>query len=127
MRAFLLALGLLPGSSKILAASAYGREEQNNVETFVEAGVPTRKVKVYQHMLPEKNEWHISKGNKQICKGGPYSNWYSESPADCALSTGSYSITCCDTRAKEGWSGGYVLIHGENHKLCKNFAWGGLA
>merc|ERR1719410_1170344 len=69
-------------------------------------------------MLPEKNEWHISKGNKQICKGGPYSNWYSESPADCALSTGSYSITCCDTRAKEGWSGGYVLIHGEDQKLC---------
>jgi len=38
----------------------------------VETGVPSRKVKVYQFMLPEKNIWTISKGNEKLCTGGPY-------------------------------------------------------
>jgi len=75
-------------------------------------------------MLPEKNTWHISKGKKKICGGGPYENWYSESLSDCELPTGSYSITCCDERSNEGWTGGYVQIEKIAKKLCHKFKWG---
>jgi len=115
-RTLLVAVGLLSGPT---AASS----EQDIVEAIVETGAPTRKVKVYQFMLPEKNKWSISKGNKKICEGGPYTNWYAEAPSDCKLPTGSYSITCCDTRAKEGWTGGYVLIEGDDKRLCEKFEW----
>jgi len=74
-------------------------------------------------MLPEKNKWSISHGKQKICAGGPYTNWYSEAQTDCKLATGSYSITCCDTRSKEGWTGGYVRIDGSNQKLCAKFNW----
>jgi len=74
-------------------------------------------------MLPEKNKWSISHGKQKICAGGPYTNWYSEAQTDCKLATGSYSITCCDTRSKEGWTGGYVRIDGSNRKLCAKFNW----
>jgi len=60
---------------------------------------------------------------KKICAGGPYTNWYAEAQTDCKLATGSYSITCCDTIYKEGWSGGYVRIEGTHQKLCKKFQW----
>jgi len=115
-RTLLVAVGLLSGP---MAASS----EQDIVKVNVETEVPTRKVKVYQFMLPEKNKWWISKGNKKICEGGPYTNWYAEAPSDCKLPTGSYSITCCDTRSKEGWAGGYVLIEGDNKRLCEKFEW----
>merc|ERR550525_974353 len=113
--ALLLVVGLLRVSSKVLATNAHGREQQNNVKLGKKW---TRKVTIYQHMLPEKNNWYISDGKeKKICKGGPYSTWYTEAPTNCALPSGSYSITCCDTRMKEGWSGGYVDIHGKKEKL----------
>jgi len=107
----------------LVGPTAARNEEQDTVETNVETGLPTRKVKVHQFMLPEKNTWSISNGKKKICEGGPYTNWYAEAPTDCKLPTGSYSITCCDTRSKEGWTGGHVLIEGYNQKLCKNFKW----
>jgi len=108
----------------VLSRSPAASNDQQMKEAHVATGVPTRKVKVYQFMLPEKNIWTISKGNKKLCTGGPYTNWYAESQTDCTLPAGSYTITCCDTRAKEGWTGGYVMIHGKNQKLCKNFDWG---
>jgi len=110
-------VGLLAGPT---AASS---EQQNIVEANVEGGLPTLKVKVYQFMLPEKNTWSISNGKEKICEGGPYTNWYAEAPTNCKLPTGSYSITCCDTRSKEGWTGGHVLIEGDNQKLCEQFKW----
>jgi len=94
------------------------------MDAHVTTEVLTRKVKIYQFMLPEKNKWTISHGSKKICTGGPYTNWYAESLTDCALPAGSYTITCCDTRASEGWSGGWVMVTGQNEKLCKNFDWG---
>jgi len=97
--------------------------DQQMMESHVGTGVPTRKVKVYQFMLPEKNIWTISKGNRKICTGGPYTNWYAESQTDCNLPAGSYTITCCEIRAKEGWTGGYVMIQGQNQKLCEKFDW----
>jgi len=115
-RTLLVAVGLLSGPT---SASS----EQDIVEAIVDTGAPTRKVKVYQFMLPEKNKWSISNGNKKICQGGPYTNWYAEAPSDCKLPTGSYSITCCDTRSKEGWAGGYVLIEGDDKRLCEKFEW----
>jgi len=108
----------------VLSGSTAAGNDQHMMEGHVRTGMPTRKVKVYQFMLPEKNIWNISKGHKKICSGGPYTNWYAESQTDCRLPAGSYTITCCDTRAKEGWAGGYVMIQGKNQKLCKNFDWG---
>jgi len=89
----------------------------------VASELPTRKVIVHQFMLPEKNTWSISQGEKKICEGGPYTNWYAEVQTDCKLPTGSYSITCCDTRSKEGWTGGYVRIEKQKQKLCQKFKW----
>jgi len=91
--------------------------------SYVENEKPTLKVKVYQFTFPEKNTWSISHGKQKICAGGPYTNWYAEAQTDCKLATGSYSITCCDTLYKEGWSGGYVRIEGTHQKLCKKFQW----
>jgi len=48
-RTLLVAVGLLGP----MAASS----EQDIVKVNVETEVPTRKVKVYQFMLPEKNKW----------------------------------------------------------------------
>lgn len=108
-------VGLLGGPT------AASDEHQDTVEAHVEAALPTLKVKVYQFMLPEKNKWSISNGKKKICEGGPYTNWYADAPTDCKLQTGSYSVTCCDTRSKEGWTGGHVHIG--NQKLCEKFNW----
>jgi len=114
-------VALLVAVSSISTAAS---NDQQMMKAHVGKGVPTRKVKVYQFMLPEKNIWTISKGNKKMCTGGPYTNWYAESQTDCKLPAGSYTITCCDTRAKEGWTGGYVMIQGKKQKLCKKFDWG---
>jgi len=110
-------VGLLAGPT------AASDEQQGMVEAHVEAALPTLKVKVYQFMLPEKNKWSISDGKKKICEGGPYTNWYADAPTDCKLPTGSYSVTCCDTRSKEGWTGGHVHIEGDKQKLCEKFKW----
>jgi len=107
----------------VLSISTAASNDEQMMETHLGTKVPTRKVKVYQFMLPEKNIWTISKGKKKICTGGPYTNWYAESQTDCKLPAGLYTITCCDTRAKEGWTGGYVMIQGQKQKLCKNFDW----
>jgi len=92
---------------------------------LVDAGKPKRSVAVYQHMLPEKNTWYISNGKKKVCKGGPYSTWYTTQPSSCKLAAGSYSVTCCDTRTTEGWSGGYIKIQAHKQKLCHNWQFGG--
>jgi len=110
-------VGLIAGST------AASNEQQDIMEANVETGLPTRSVTVYQFMLPEKNSWSISDGKKKICEGGPYTNWYAKEPTECKLPTGSYSVTCCDTRSKEGWTGGHVLIEGDNQKLCEQFNW----
>jgi len=118
----LLVLGLLSGGANILAVKATSTEQ--NVTD--EVGAATRKVSVYNHMLPEKNTWHIKKGGRQVtgCKGGPYSQWYVNAPTSCRLPAGSYTVTCCDTRTKQGWSGGYITVLGTKHKLCKKFTFG---
>jgi len=99
-----------------------GSADSFQEKSHAEKGVPTRRVIVYNHMLPEKNKWHISKGKKILCEGGPYSQWYSSVRTDCNLPSGSYSITCCDLRSNEGWSGGYVQIRGKKQKLCQKFS-----
>ena len=114
---------MMPLLVAVSCRSTAASNDQQMMETHVGTRVPTRKVKVYQFMLPEKNIWNISKGDKQICAGGPYTNWYAESQTDCTLPAGSYTITCCDTRAKEGWTGGYVMIQGKKEKLCQKFDW----
>jgi len=122
MRALLVVMvGLWSGTTTAAVEASSGEFEASEE---IETGVLTRKVKVYQFMLPEKNTWKITSGKKEVCTGGPYSNWYKETPTNCKLPTGSYSITCCDTRSKEGWSGGYLVIEGEEKKICQNFTWG---
>jgi len=110
-------VGMLFVVTTILSSQATDLKQGN-----AEKNVPTRQVKVYNHMLPEKNKWHISKGRKKLCEGGPYSQWYSSVRTDCTLPSGSYSITCCDLRSNEGWSGGYIQITGKKQKLCEKFS-----
>jgi len=116
--AYAALVGLLFAFGNIFATASADLEQKN-----ADGGVPTRQVKVYQHMLPEKNKWYISKKEKKICEGGPYSQWYSNVKSDCNLPEGSYTVTCCDTRSNEGWAGGYVHVAGKDQKLCHKFAW----
>lgn len=63
----------------------------------------------------------FQKGTKKLagCSGGPYNTWYSNYKTDCKLRTGSYSVTCCDKRSKQGWAGGHIKIDGK--KYCDDF------
>jgi len=58
------------------------------------------------------------------CKGGPYSQWYATAQTSCRIPSGSYTVTCCDARNNQGWSGGYIKIAGSKQKLCKKFTFG---
>jgi len=118
----ILVSGLLSGAVNLLTIEATGTEQQVDDET----GAPTRKVFVYNHMLPEKNKWKITKGGRQVngCKGGPYSQWYATAQTSCRIPSGSYTVTCCDARNNQGWSGGYIKIAGSKQKLCKKFTFG---
>jgi len=115
-------VGLLSGTVVL------GNEEEDadaveaNVE--IENAVPIGKLKCTNLCFQRKIRGIFQKEKKKICGGGPYENWYSESPSDCKLPTGSYSITCCDTRSNEGWTGGYVQIEKKAKKLCHKFKWG---
>jgi len=80
----------------------------------------TKPVKLYQHMLPEKHTWYISKGADKIkdCEGGPYKNWYSPYSTGCNLPGGHYTVTCCDTRSDDtmrGWAQGFIEIDGKKY------------
>jgi len=119
----ILVSGLLSGAVNILAIEATGAEQQVDGET----GAPTRKVSVYNHMLPEKNKWKITtKRGRKVngCKGGPYSQWYATSTTSCRLPGGSYTVTCCDARTNQGWSGGHIKVFGTKLKLCNKFTFG---
>jgi hypothetical protein len=118
----ILVSGLLSGAVNLLTIEATGTEQQVDDET----GAPTRKVFVYNHMLPEKNKWKITQGGRQVngCKGGPYSQWYATAQTSCRIPSGSYTVTCCDARNNQGWSGGYIKIAGSKQKLCKKFTFG---
>jgi hypothetical protein len=118
----ILVSGVLSGAVNLLTIEASGTEQQVDDET----GAPTRKVFVYNHMLPEKNKWKITKGGRQVngCKGGPYSQWYATAQTSCRIPSGSYTVTCCDARNNQGWSGGYIKIAGSKQKLCKKFTFG---
>lgn len=50
--------------------------------------------------------------------------WYANAGNNCRLRQGSYSVTCCDTRSRQGWAGGYIQIAGKSQKLCKKFTFG---
>jgi len=102
-----LILGLFPGA--VLGVESNDTEEK----------VPTQGVKVYQHMLPEKNSWFITQGKKKVCSGGPYTEWYQWTKSDCKLPAGSYSVTCCDKRTQMGWSEGYLVV--DRKQYCGNY------
>merc|ERR1719412_1029612 len=93
-------LGLLPGT---IGSSTEDLDKGDEIE--LDAKKPTRSVKVYQHMLPEKNTWSISKGGKVVknCKGGPYVQWYAFAKTRCKLAAGKYTVTCCDKKTMDGW------------------------
>lgn len=74
-------------------------------------------VVIQTHMLPEFMTWTITTGNgkKTVCKGGPYSDWYTKLTDPCKLKAQSYEIKCSNPKVK-GFAGGYVKI-GRN-RLC---------
>jgi len=49
----------------VLSISTAASNDEQMMETHLGTKVPTRKVKVYQFMLPEKNIWTISRGKKK--------------------------------------------------------------
>jgi len=52
----------------VLSRSTAASNDQHMMEAHLGTAVPTRKVKVYQFMLPEKNIWTISKNNKKYAQ-----------------------------------------------------------
>jgi len=52
----------------VLSISTAASNDEQMMETHLGTKVPTRKVKVYQFMLPEKNIWTISKGKKKYAQ-----------------------------------------------------------
>jgi len=74
-------------------------------------------------MLPEFSLWKITteKGKKTVCKGGPYSSWYTTITDKCRLvQQKTYKIVCSNTHVK-GWAGSYVQVN--KKKLCENYTY----
>lgn len=73
-------------------------------------------------VLPEKIEFRVLQGKKEVCKGANYNKWYTKIPTGCRLKKGKYSIECMDKKGW-GWGEGYMKI--KNLHLCKKFLWKG--